>query len=89
MDNRKIGVFDSGLGGLTAAVELMKLMPNENIIYLGDSFNMPYGERSHEEIVTLSRWNMRFLLEQDVKAVFIACGTATSNAIDEIGRAHV
>ena len=82
MDNRAIGVFDSGLGGLTATHELMKLMPDENIIYLGDSHNMPYGERSHEEIVRLSRWDLSFLLERKVKAVFVACGTATSNALD-------
>ena len=81
MDNRAIGVFDSGLGGLTGAVELMKLMPDENIIYLGDSHNMPYGERSHDEIVRLTQWDFDFLLKKDVKAVFIACGTATSNAL--------
>lgn len=82
MDNRAIGVFDSGLGGLTATVELMKLMPDENIIYLGDSYNMPYGERKQNDITRLALWDMDFLLKKDVKAVFIACGTATSNAID-------
>ena len=86
MDNRAIGVFDSGLGGLTGAVELVRLMPDENIIYLGDTFNMPYGERSHDEIVRLSRWDLSFLLERNVKAVFVACGTATSNALEVLER---
>jgi glutamate racemase len=82
MDNRAIGVFDSGLGGLTAAQELAYLMPDEHIIYLGDSYNMPYGEKSRNEIIEMSRSDLHFLLNKDVKAVFVACGTATSNALD-------
>ena len=82
MDNRAIGIFDSGLGGLTAAEELSKLLPDEHIVYLSDSYNFPYGEKTREKIIGMSRNDMRFLLSKDVKAVFIACGTATSNALE-------
>ena len=82
MDKRPIGVFDSGLGGLTAASELAELLPGEKIVYLGDSYNMPYGEKSREEIIRMSRADLAFLLSMDVKAVLVACGTATSNALD-------
>lgn len=82
MDNRPIGIFDSGLGGLTAAHELMSLMPSEHIIYLGDSANMPYGEKAHDRIVEMSRKDMNFLLGRGVKLIFVACGTATSNALE-------
>lgn len=82
MDNRAIGVFDSGLGGLTATQELSRIFPDERIIYLSDSYNFPYGEKTREEIIEMSRRDLRFLLKKDVKAVFIACGTATSNALD-------
>ena len=82
MDNRAIGVFDSGLGGLTATQELSELLPNEHIIYLGDSINMPYGEKSREEIIEMSKKDLSFLIDKGVKAVFVACGTATSNALE-------
>lgn len=82
MDNRPIGVFDSGLGGLTAAAELSALLPREHIIYLGDSHNMPYGEKSHDRIVEMARQDFRFMLGMGVKAVFVACGTVTTNALD-------
>lgn len=82
MDNRAIGVFDSGLGGLTATEELSGLLPNERIIYLSDSYNFPYGEKTREQIIEMSRRDLRFLLEHEVKAVFVACGTATSNALE-------
>ncbi len=82
MDNRPIGVFDSGLGGLTATEELSGLLPDEHIIYLSDSYNFPYGEKTREQIIEMSRRDLRFLLEHNVKAVFVACGTATSNALE-------
>lgn len=82
MDNRAIGVFDSGLGGLTATQELSGLLPDERIIYLSDSYNFPYGEKTRERIIEMSRRDLRFLLEHEVKAVFVACGTATSNALE-------
>ncbi|MGI5979733.1 MAG: glutamate racemase [Oscillospiraceae bacterium] len=84
MDNRPIGVFDSGLGGLTAAAELAELLPGEQIVYFGDSYNMPYGEKSREEIIRMSRADLAFLLSKNVKAVLVACGTATSNALDTL-----
>ena len=84
MDNRAIGVFDSGLGGLTATQELRRLLPDEHIIYLSDSYNFPYGEKSRDRIIEMSLSNMRFLLSQNVKAIFVACGTATSNALEAL-----
>lgn len=84
MDNRAIGVFDSGLGGLTATQELKNLLPDEHIIYLGDSYNMPYGEKDKNQIIEMSKNDMRFLLGKNVKAVFVACGTATSNALEAL-----
>jgi len=81
MDNRPIGVFDSGLGGLTAAGELAELLPGEHIVYLGDSYNMPYGEKTRADIIEMSRADLAFLLSKNVKAVLVACGTATSNAL--------
>ncbi|MEL7604140.1 MAG: aspartate/glutamate racemase family protein, partial [Bacillota bacterium] len=86
MDNRAIGVFDSGLGGLTAAEALSAILPDEHIVYLADSYNMPYGEKDRDRIIQMSRRDLRFLLEKDVKAVFVACGTATSNALEMLER---
>lgn len=84
MDNRPIGVFDSGIGGVTATLELERLMPREKIVFLGDSHNMPYGEKTAEEIRRMSQWDADFLLQKGVKAIFIACGTATTNALEEL-----
>jgi len=84
MDRRAIGIFDSGLGGLTAAKVLEETMPCENIIYLGDTANMPYGPRSREDITRLALQNAEFLLEMDVKAILVACGTVSSNALDKL-----
>ena len=84
MDNRAIGVFDSGLGGLTATQELRRLLPDERIIYLSDSHNFPYGEKSRDRIIEMSLADMRFLLKCNVKAIFVACGTATSNALEAL-----
>lgn len=77
---RPIGVFDSGLGGLTVLQEMIKLLPGENTIYFGDSGRMPYGTKSSETVVRFSLQNTRFLLEQDVKAIVIACNTASARA---------
>lgn len=84
MDRRAIGVFDSGLGGLTAARVLEETLPYENIIYFGDTANMPYGSRSREELIELAAWNADFLMKNDVKAILVACGTVSSNAMDEL-----
>lgn len=82
MDRRAIGVFDSGLGGLSSFRVLEKEMPYENIIYFGDTANMPYGPRSRDEIVRLAIHNAEVLLKHDVKAILVACGTVSCNAMD-------
>ncbi len=84
MDNRSIGVFDSGLGGLTAVKEIMNLFPDENIVYFGDTSRVPYGTRSKETILKYTYSDINFLLSQDVKMIVIACGTASSAALPEI-----
>jgi len=82
MDKRPIGVFDSGLGGLTAVRVLRELLPNENIIYFGDTGRMPYGVRPASQIREIAAQNIDFMLERGVKAIIAACGTISSNADD-------
>jgi glutamate racemase len=77
-----IGVFDSGLGGLSVWQELIKLMPNEDIIYFADSGNCPYGNKTKAEIIDLSIQNTEFLLSKGAKIIVIACNTATAAAIE-------
>ena len=84
MDNRPIGIFDSGLGGLTCVREVMKIMPNENIIYFGDTGRVPYGTRSSATIVKYVRQDINFLRKFDIKFIVIACGTASSAALPHI-----
>ncbi len=81
-DNRAIGVFDSGLGGLTVVRELFNTLPNEDIIYFGDTGRVPYGTRSVETIKKYARQDERFLLSRDVKLIIAACGTVSSVAAD-------
>ena len=78
MRNLPIGVFDSGVGGISVLKELVKIMPNENFMYFGDSYNAPYGTKSLDEIKSLTVKNANFLVEKGVKAIVIACNTATS-----------
>ena len=82
MDARPIGVFDSGLGGLTTVKKLTELLPGEDIIYLGDTGRVPYGSRSRETIVKYARQDAAFLAEFDIKAIVIACNTVCSVAYD-------
>ncbi|MBD0778602.1 glutamate racemase [Maribacter sp. ANRC-HE7] len=82
MDNHPIGVFDSGVGGTSIWKEINALLPHEDTIYLADSKNAPYGERTKEEIVQLSIKNTEFLLGKGCKLIVVACNTATTNAID-------
>lgn len=84
MQQRPIGVFDSGFGGLTAARQLRRIMPSENIIYFGDTARVPYGGRSRDTLLKYARQDMRFLREFDLKAVLIACGTVSSNCLAEL-----
>lgn len=83
-DSRPIGVFDSGLGGLTSVRALEKILPGEDIIYFGDTGRVPYGTRSRETIIKYSADDLAFLLGKDVKAVLIACGTVSSIALEKL-----
>lgn len=81
-DNRPIGVFDSGLGGLTVVKELCSSLPGENIVYFGDTGRVPYGNRSRDTIKRYAVEDENFLLRQDVKLIVAACGTVSSVAAD-------
>ena len=80
MDNRPIGVFDSGLGGLTVVRQLLRELPGEDICYFGDTGRVPYGTRSRETIEKYARQDCRFLMGMDVKMIIAACGTVSSVA---------
>ena len=80
--NHSIGVFDSGLGGLTVVKELMALLPKENIVYFGDTARVPYGTKSRETIIRYSREIVAALLQHHVKMIVVACNTASSLALD-------
>lgn len=84
MDNRAIGVFDSGVGGLTVLKEIKQTLPNENYIYIGDTASFPYGSKSKQTIIELSKKRIQSLVDMNVKMVVIACGTATSQALNEM-----
>lgn len=84
MDNRPIGVFDSGLGGLTVLSELAKEFPKESFIYFGDTARVPYGSKSKQTIIEYSRQIISFLIKKNVKMIIIACGTASSLAYDTV-----
>ncbi len=82
--NAPIGVFDSGVGGLTVAKEIMEQIPNERIVYFGDTARVPYGSKSKTTITKYTRQNIRFLMTHEVKALVIACNTMSACALDEI-----
>ena len=79
-----IGIFDSGLGGLTAYRELHKLLPDEHFVYFGDTSRVPYGSRSHEILLKYARQDINFLLSKGADAILAACGTVSSVVLDEI-----
>ncbi|AXG74159.1 glutamate racemase [Flavobacterium arcticum] len=81
---KPIGLFDSGIGGTSIWKEIHSLLPDENTIYLADSKNAPYGQKSKDEIIDLSIKNTEYLLNQNCKLIVIACNTATTNAIKEL-----
>jgi len=81
-NNQPIGLFDSGIGGTSIWKEVIKLLPNEQTIYLADSKNAPYGEKSTEEIIALCVKNTELLISKGCKLIIVACNTATTNAID-------
>lgn len=84
MDNRPIGIFDSGLGGLTAVRALAAAAPWESFVYLGDTAHAPYGDKTPAELAVLARQNTRFLRERGVKALLVACNTSTANSMGVI-----
>lgn len=84
MDRRPIGIFDSGVGGLTVLSEIKRQLPNENLIYLGDTKNFPYGSKTKEQIIEFATQNTEKLIELGAKIIVIACGTATSQAIEAL-----
>lgn len=85
MDDRPIGVFDSGFGGLTVARAMIDLLPNEQVVYVGDTGRYPYGPRPADEVRTFAAEIARYLVEvEDVKMVVVACNTAASVALDEL-----
>lgn len=86
MDNRAIGVFDSGLGGLTAVRRLHEIMPHESIIYFGDTGRVPYGTRSPETILKYARQDVTFLRSFDLKAIVVACNTVSAVALETVAR---
>ncbi|QKS71971.1 glutamate racemase [Paenalkalicoccus suaedae] len=81
--NRPIGVIDSGVGGMTVASEIMRQLPKEEIIYIGDTARCPYGPRSEEEVVEFTWEMIRYLMTQDIKLLVIACNTATAVVLEE------
>lgn len=82
--NAPIGVFDSGVGGLTVVREIMRQIPNEKIVYFGDTARVPYGSKSKDTITRFSRQIVHFLESQDVKAIVIACNTASAYALETL-----
>ena len=84
--NAPVGVFDSGVGGLTVMREIMRQIPNERIVYFGDTARVPYGSKSKDTITRYSRQIVRFLQAMEVKAIVVACNTASAYALDELER---
>ena len=87
MSNQQpIGVFDSGIGGLTVAREIMRQIPNERVVYFGDTARLPYGSKSQSTIIRFARQIVRFLETKDVKAIAVACNTASAYALETLER---
>ena len=87
-NQQPIGLFDSGIGGTSIWKEVIKLLPSENTIYLADSKNAPYGEKSKEEIIALAVKNTELLLKKGCKLIIVACNTATTNAVDYLRKTY-
>lgn len=88
MNNKPIGIFDSGIGGLTVMREIIKLLPNEEYIYYADTDNVPYGTKPKEEVKQYIKQAIDFLTSKNVKAIVIACNTATSIAIKDLRKIY-
>ena len=78
----RVGLFDSGIGGLTVLKILMDKYPSNDYIYYGDTKNVPYGDKSKEELLDLARSNINFLISKNVDMIIVACGTVSSNCLD-------
>jgi glutamate racemase len=85
-DSRPIGVFDSGIGGLTVVTQLLARLPHEHIVYFGDTARLPYGNKSPETVTRFSREIVHFLLRRDVKAIVVACNSASAVALPALAR---
>ena len=84
----RVGIFDSGLGGLTVLKTLLAKYPNNEYIYYGDTLNIPYGDKTKEELLILARNNIEFLLDKHVSIIIVACGTVSSNCLDIIKKEY-
>jgi len=84
MDNRPIGIFDSGVGGLTVAKQIMAALPHEGLVYFGDSLRMPYGERDADDLEGLARRIITFLMGQNIKALVVACGSISAKIMGRV-----
>ena len=84
MNNYPVGIFDSGIGGLTVLKEYLKIMPNENYIYYADTKHLPYGNKTKEQIIDYAEQIVEFFISKNVKAIVIACGTASSLAYEHL-----
>ena len=87
LEDRKyapVGIFDSGVGGLTVAREIMRQLPKERIVYFGDTARVPYGSKSRETITRYSRQIIHFLQSKEVKAIVVACNTASAFALEQL-----
>ena len=88
MNNNSIGFFDSGIGGITIWESVNRLLPNENTIYLADSNNSPYGTKSYDELINISKENVDFLINKKCKLIVVACNTATTNSINILRKSY-
>jgi glutamate racemase len=88
MNNNPIGIIDSGVGGLSVWQEIKTLLPEESTIYVADTKNLPYGDKSEEEVSTLSNRLMRFLIDKDVLLIVIACNTITVSALEQFRKSY-
>lgn len=84
----RVGLFDSGIGGLTVLKTLKSKFPNNDYIYYGDTLNVPYGNKSKDELLELSKHNVDFLISKKVDIIIIACGTVSSNCLDELKKIY-
>ena len=88
MNNNSIGFFDSGIGGITIWESVNRLLPNENTIYLADSKNSPYGKKTNDELINISKENVKFLINEKCKLIVVACNTATTNSINFLRKSY-